>query len=101
MVPIKATAVIQKETLRNPHTRATEIHTLLSLLNEHGEEYVGSPRRLANFQEAGNLLENEAGVPHEALQDRAQRYERGDEVRFNVTLDSEGAIRSLGFHPRT
>ena len=100
-MPIKATAVVRKETLRNPNTRNTDIHAVLILLDEHGQEYVGSPRRLASFEEVGNLLQREAGIPYEALQDRVQRYERGEDVRLNLNLDNEDAIRHLGFTPKS
>lgn len=70
-------------------------------MNEHGEEYAGSPRRLASFQEVGNLLQREAGVPYDVLQDRVQRYERGDAVRLNLNFENEDDIRHLGFTPKS
>jgi hypothetical protein len=98
-VPIKATAVIQRESKTDPRTKNKDFYASVTLLDEAGEAY-GLPRYLSNFQEVGNLLEREAGVSHEELQDRAGRYERGEEVRISLKLQDEEAVKLLGFTPK-
>jgi len=68
-------------------------------LDEAGKEY-DLPRFLSSFEEVGTLLQREAGVTHEELQDRFPRYERDQEVRITLNLKVEDAIRKLGFNPK-
>ena len=46
------------------------------------------------------LLKREAGVTHEQLHERFAAYERGEEISLPLTLDSDEAIRKLGFDPK-
>ena len=94
---IKATAVVKKESIPNPRTGNNDIYALLALFDENEKEY-GLPRRLANFDEVAALLTREAGVTYEQLNDRHPRYERGDEVRISLNLESVAAISRLGFN---
>jgi hypothetical protein len=97
---IQATAVVKKETKvdpKKPNDKA--YYASLSVLNEDGKEY-GLPRHLDDFREVVVLLRREAGVTHEQLHERFAAYERGEEVSFPLTLDSDDAIRKLGFDPK-
>jgi hypothetical protein len=93
---IKATAVVKKETKvdpKKPNDKA--YYASLSVLNEDGKEY-GPPRHLGDFREVVVLLRR-AGVTHEQLHERFAAYERGEEIRFPLTLESDEAIKNLGF----
>ena len=97
---IKATAVVKKETKvdpKKPNDKA--YYASLSILNEDGKEY-GLPRLLGEFREVAVLLSREAGVTHEQLHERHAAYQRGEEISFPLTLESDGAIRKLGFDPK-
>ena len=97
---IKATAVIKKETKSDPRKPLQRDHyALLALLNEAGKE-LGVPRLLSGFDKVGDLLKREAGVTHQQVQDRIERYNRGDEVRISLTLENEQTIKNLGFEPK-
>lgn len=95
-MPIRATAIIRRQSYQDQRTGNRVFYAELSLLNDAGAEY-GIPRRLAGYEEAGNLLRREAGVTHEQLQDRQARYDQGQEVRLALTLENEEAIHHLGF----
>ena len=95
---IQATAVVKKETKvdpKKPNDKA--YYASLSVLNEDGKEY-GSPRHLGDFREVVALLRG-AGVTHEQLHERHAAYERGEEISFPLTLESDEAIKNLGFDP--
>ena len=97
---IQATAVVKKETkvdTDKPNDKA--YYASLSVLNEDGKEY-GLPRYLGEFRDVAVLLKREAGVTHEQLHERFAAYERGEEISFPLTLDSDQAIRKLGFDPK-
>ena len=97
---IIATAVVRKETKidpRRPKDKAS--YASLSLLNADGMEY-GLPRYLSEFREVAVLLKREAGVTHEQLHERFPAYERGEAVSISLTLESDEAIRKLGFDPK-
>jgi hypothetical protein len=99
-MPIKALAIIRRETkvnLRKPNDK--ERYASLSLLNEENEQY-GTPILFSGFPEVADLLKREAGVTHEHLQDCYLCYERGEEVRISLTLESEEIVRRLGFEPK-
>jgi hypothetical protein len=97
---IQATAVVKKETKVDPKKPEEKVHyATLSVLNEDGKEY-GIPRHLGDFREVVVLLRREAGVTHEQLHERFAAYERGEEISFPLTLDSDEAIRKLGFDPK-
>lgn len=96
---VKAMAVIKEGSYNDERTGNRIFYAELSLRNEAGREY-GTPRRLSGYQEAGNLLQREAGVAYEQLQDRSPLYEKGQEVRLLLTLEDEDAIRNLGFDPQ-
>jgi hypothetical protein len=98
---IKATALIKKETKIDPrHPNDKAFYASLSLLNAEGKEY-GPPRFLSEFREVAVLLKREAGVTHEQLHERHASYERGEEISFPLTLESDGAIKNLGFDDPT
>ena len=82
---------------RNPKDKA--FYAVLSVLDENGKPY-GPPRHLSEFREVAVLLTREAGVTHEQLHERHAAYERGEEVNFPLTLDSDEAIKNLGFDPK-
>ncbi len=97
---IKATAVVKRETKvdpKKPNDKA--YYASLSVLNEDGKEY-GLPRYLSEFREVAVLLKREAGVTHEQLHERFAAYERGEEINFPLTLESDEAIKNLGLTPR-
>jgi hypothetical protein len=97
---IQATAVVKKETKVDPKKPEDKVHyASLCVLNEDGKEY-GLPRHLGEFREVAVLLKREAGVTHEQLHERFAAYERGEEISFPLTLDSDEAIRKLGFDPK-
>jgi hypothetical protein len=95
---IKATAVVKKETKVDPKKpNEKTYYASLSVLNEDGKEY-GSPRHLGEFRDVAVLLKR-AGVTHEQLHERHAAYERGEEISFPLTLESDEAIKNLGFDP--
>jgi hypothetical protein len=97
---IEVTALIRKETKidpRRPNDKAS--YASLSLLSVEGKEY-GLPRHLGEFREVAVLLKREAGVTHEQLHERFAAYERGEEISIPLTLDSDEAIKNLGFDPK-
>ena len=97
---ITATAVVKKETKVDPKKPQDKVHyASLSVLNGDGKEY-GLPRYLGEFRDVAVLLKREAGVTHEQLHERFAAYERGEEISFPRTLDSDEAIRKLGFDPK-
>jgi hypothetical protein len=97
---IKATAVVKRETKVDPKKPNDKAYCAsLSLLNEDGKEY-GLPRYLSEFREVAVLLKREAGVTHEQLHERFAAYERGEEISFPLTLESDEAIKNLGFDPK-
>jgi len=93
---ITATALLKKETKIDPR----KPHASLSLLNANGKE-CGPPRLFSEFTEVVVLLRREMGVTHEQLHERFAAYQRGEEVTFALTLESDEAIRNLGFDPKT
>ena len=96
---ITATAVVKKETKVDPKKPQDKVHyASLSVLNEDGKEY-GLPRYLGEFRDVAVLLKREAGVTHEQLHERFAAYERGEEISFRLTLESDEAIKNLGFDP--
>jgi hypothetical protein len=98
---IKATAVVKKQTKVDPEKPNDKAYyASLSVLNEDGKEY-GSPRHLGDFREVVVLLRREAGVTHEQLHERFAAYERGEEISFPLTLESDEAIKNLGFDPKS
>jgi hypothetical protein len=97
---VKATALIKKETKvdpKKPNDKA--YYAVLSVLNQDGKEY-GLPRYLSEFREVAVLLKREAGVTHEQLHEHFASYQRGEEVSISLTLESDDAIRKLGFDPK-
>ena len=99
---ITATAVVKKETKVDPKKPQDQdkVHCAsLSVLNEDGKEY-GLPRYLGEFRDVAVLLKREAGVTHEQLHERFAAYERGEEISFPLTLESDEAIKNLGFDPK-
>jgi hypothetical protein len=97
---IQATAVVKKETKVDPKKPEDKVHyASLCVLNEDGKEY-GLRRHLGEFREVAVLLKREAGVTHEQLHERFAAYERGEKISFPLTLDSDEAIRKLGFDPK-
>ena len=97
---ITATAVVKKETKVDPRKPQDKVHyASLSVLNEDGKEY-GLPRYLGEFRDVAVLLRREAGVTHEQLHERFAAYERGEEISFPLTLESDEAIKNLGFDPK-
>ena len=54
----------------------------------------------SEFREVAVLLKREAGVTHEQLHERFAAYERGEEIRFPLTLESDEVITTLGFDPK-
>ena len=99
-VSITATAVVKKETKVDPKRPQDKVHyASLSVLNEDGKE-CGLPRYLGEFRDVAVLLKREAGVTHEQLHERFAAYERGEEISFPLTLESDEAIKNLGFDPK-
>lgn len=97
---ITATAVVKKETNVDPKKPEDKVHyASLSVLNEDGKEY-GLPRYFGEFRDVAVLLKREAGVTHEQLHERFAAYERGEEISFSLTLESDEALKNLGFDPK-
>jgi hypothetical protein len=97
---ITATAVVKKETKVDPKKPNDKAYYVsLSVLNENDKPY-GPPRYLSEFREVAILLTRDAGVTHEQLHERFAAYERGEEIRFPLTLESDEAIKNLGFDPK-
>jgi hypothetical protein len=88
---IKATAVIKKET--KPKDKG--YWASLSVLNEDRKEY-GPTLYFSEFREVAVLLKREAGVTHEQLHEHFPSYQRGEEVRIPLTLESDEAILPSG-----
>ena len=99
-MPIEAIALVKKEAKIDPrHPSDKASYASLSLLDADGKEY-GLPRSLSEFREVAVLLRREAGVTHEQLRERFAAYERGEEISFALTLQSDEAIKNLGFDPK-
>ena len=98
---VRATAVIKKESALDQETRSRYFYASLSLLSDAGKEYAGGPRNFSGFEEVAALLNRETAVTHEQLQDPYPRYEKGEEVRISLALESEEAVKNLGFDPST
>jgi len=97
---IRATAVVKKETKVDPKKPEDKAYyASLSVLNGDGKEY-GLPRYLGEFRDVAVLLKREAGVTHEQLHERFAAYERGEKISFPLTLESDEAIKNLGFDPK-
>jgi hypothetical protein len=100
-VSVQATAVVKKEPKinpRNPDDKA--YYAVLRVLSEDGKNN-GLPRYLSGFREVAVLLTREAGVTHEQLHERFAYYERGEEVSFCLTLESDEALKKLGVDPQS
>jgi hypothetical protein len=98
---IQATVVVKKETKVDPEKPEDKVqYASLWALNEDGKEY-GRPLHLAEFREVAVLLTREAGVTHEQLHERFAAYQRGEEISFPLTLESDEAIRRLWLDPKT
>lgn len=96
---INATAVVRKEARTDPEKPGAKIfHASLSLRSEAGKEY-GPPRQLNEFRDVAVLLRREAGVTHEQLHERFASFQRGEEISFPLTVESNEVIRKLGFDP--
>jgi hypothetical protein len=95
---IQATAVVKKETKVDPKNQDKVHYASLCVLDEDGKGY-GLPRYLGEFRDVAVLLKREAGVTHEQLHERFAAYERGEEISFPLTLESDEAIKNLGFDP--
>jgi hypothetical protein len=96
---IIATAIVNKETKVDPtKPNGKSDYASLSVFDENGKAY-GAPRQLSDFREVAVLLKREAKVTHEQLHERFAAYQRGEEICFPLTLESEEAIRNLGFDP--
>ncbi len=98
-VSIQATAVVKKTKVDPEKPEDKVYYASLSVLNEDGKEY-GLPRHLGEYREVAVLLKREAGVTHEQLHERFAAYERGEEISFPLTLESDEAIKNLGFDPK-
>jgi hypothetical protein len=97
---IKLTAVIRKESKIDPrHPTKKDYYASLELFSEDGEEY-GVCRYLSGYQEVGDMLAREAGVTYDVLQGHQAAYDKGQEVRIPLTVESEEAIKNLGFDPK-
>jgi hypothetical protein len=95
---INATAAVKKELdPKRPNEKA--YYASLSVLDENGKPY-GPPRLLSEFREVAVLLAREAGVTHEQLHERFASYERGEEISFSLTLETDETIKNLGFDPK-
>jgi hypothetical protein len=71
----------------------------LTLLDEAGREFVGSPRRFPEFKSVADLLAREVRITYEELQNAKVIYEAGRApAKMNLNLD-ENQITNLGFRP--
>ena len=96
---VQATAVVKKETRVDPKNPDDKAYcAVLRVLSQDGKE-CGLPRYLSGFREVAVLLTREAGVTHEQLHERFAYYERGEEVSFCLTLESDEALKKLGVDP--
>jgi hypothetical protein len=95
---IKARAVIRREVMFDrKKPLGKHYYAALQLFGEDGNEYGVTRYFSGGFPQVAALLQSEVGVPHEQLQDRYPRYEKGEEVRIALTLENEEAIANLGF----
>ncbi len=46
------------------------------------------------------MLAREAGVANEVLQGHHAAYDKGEEVRIPLSVESEEALKNLGFDPK-
>lgn len=69
-----------------------------TLLDQAGREFLGSPVRLAEFQQVADVLVWEAGITYEELQKAKIIYEAGRPARIPLSLTDE-QIRHMGFRP--
>ena len=93
---VQATAVVKKEARVNPKNPDDKAYyAVLSVVTEDGKTS-GLPRYLSGFRELAVLLTRDAGVTHEQLHERFAYYERGEEVRFCLTLESDEALKKFG-----
>jgi hypothetical protein len=98
-MPIRATAVIIRESRVDARTHRKSSHAALYLLNEAGKEFA-VPRYFSGFPEVADLLKREARVTQEQLQGCSPRYEKGEELRISLTLKNDEVIKNLGFDPK-
>jgi hypothetical protein len=95
---IKARAVIRREVMFDrKKPLGKHYYAALQLFSEDGNEYGVTRYFSGGFSQVAAFLQSEAGVPHEQLQDRYPRYEKGEEVRIALILENEEAISMLGF----
>lgn len=97
---MKFTALVKREEWLDARTGNKSFHASLSLLNEAGEQY-GPARYFSGYEELGKLLKREASVTHQQLKDFYPVYQRGQTVQLRLTLESDEAIKHLGFDPKT
>jgi hypothetical protein len=96
-VSVQATAVVRKEARVSPENPGDKVsYAVLSVVTEDGKKS-GLPRYLSGFRELAVLLTREAGVTHDQLHERFAYYERGEEVRFCLTFESDEALKEFGF----
>jgi len=70
----------------------------LTLVDEAGREFVGSPRRLPEFKAVADLLHREVGITYEELQTAKTIYESGRPARVRLSLEDD-QVKNLGFGP--
>jgi hypothetical protein len=89
-------ATIRKEERADPNTGNCIFYPSLALVSEDGTDY--GRIYFNGFDELARVLQREAGVTREVLEDRFIRYDIGEEVQIQMSLDND-QIACLGFSP--
>lgn len=90
---INVIATIRKEEKADP-TGNCIFYPSLALVSEDGTEY--GTIYFSGFDELARVLQREAGVTREVLEDRFIRYDVGEEVQIHMSLEDD-QIAHLGF----
>jgi hypothetical protein len=96
-VSVNVIATIRKEAKADPNTGNYSFYPSLALFAEDGSEYE-TPIYFSGFDELAQVLQREAGVTRESLEDRFIRYDSGEEVQIHMSLEDD-QIAYFGFSP--
>ena len=99
-VSITATAVVKKETKVDPKKPQEKVHyASLCVLNEDGKKGTAFHVIWVSSVTLQFCSNGKRELQHEQLHERFAAYERSEEINFPLTLDSDEAIKNLGFDP--
>jgi hypothetical protein len=89
-------ATIHKEEGADPKTGNCIFYPSLTLVSEDGTDC--GTIYFREFDELARVLQKEAGVTREVLEDRFFRYDIGEQVEIHMPLDNDQIAR-IGFSP--